>query len=113
MIDKEKIYRGMKTCLDSRVDDKTEREYMRDSLIAYTRAFYDAIGWYKKNLWHNVSETPEDGSPLLFLYRSNNGYEGYGVLCNYAKSPWGKVCKDYGIIKWAYISDTLTKDSIV
>ena len=33
---------------------------MRDPLIAYTRAFDDAIDWFKKALWHDASEIPEN-----------------------------------------------------
>ncbi len=33
MIDEKKKQNGMKTCFDRRIDDKVEREFMRDPLL--------------------------------------------------------------------------------
>ena len=69
MIDEKEKQDGMKACFDHRVDDKVEREFMRDPLIAYTRAFDDAIGWFKKALWHDASEIPK-GERLSFSWQN-------------------------------------------
>ena len=72
MIDEKEKQDGMKACFDRRIDNRVEREFMRDPLIAYTRAFDDAIGWFKKALWHDVSEMPEKGKAFIFLAESNS-----------------------------------------
>ena len=58
MIDGKRKQNGMKACFDRRIE--VERELMRDPLIAYTRAFDDAIDWFKKALWHEASVKPEE-----------------------------------------------------
>lgn len=135
MIDENKIYRGMKTCLDRRVDDKDERELMRDALIAYTRAFYDALGWFKQNLWHDASEEPkEKGIVLQYTATEDDDYccpvDWVGNkstvfdLMKEAASNLGEeepsdeeLEKLYseqwksrkGLTKWCYLSDLLPK----
>ena len=47
---------------------------------AYVRGFKACMHWLRQNLWHDASDVPEDGTPLLFLFRNSDGYEGYGVL---------------------------------
>lgn len=72
MIDEKEKQDGMRACFDHRVDDKVEREFTRDPLIAYTRAFDDAIDWFKKAIWHDASEMPEKGKAFIFLAESNS-----------------------------------------
>lgn len=76
---------------------------------AYVRGFKACMHWLRQNLWHDASDVPEDGTPLLFLFRNSDGYEGYGVLENYANYTWSRTRKGYGVVKWVYISDLLTK----
>ena len=76
---------------------------------AYVRGFKACMHWLRQNLWHDASDVPEDGTPLLFLFRNSDGYEGYGVLENYANYTWSRTRKGYGFVKWVYISDLLTK----
>ena len=69
MIDEKEKQDGMKACFDHRVDDKVERELMRDPLIAYTRAFDDAIDWFKKALWHDASVNRRRRANLICNHR--------------------------------------------
>lgn len=109
MIDEKRKQNGMKACFDRRIDDKVEREFMRDPLLAYTRAFNDAIGWFKKALWHDTSETPEEGKQIL--YTATEGGEIVDVKVTttalYDFIPWNEVVRNFNISKWCYIEDLL------
>lgn len=128
MIDEKKKQNGMKTCFDRRIDDKVEREFMRDPLIAYTRAFNDAIDWFKNALWHERDEEPtEEGAIIKRLFKKGEIYltffnwvkvkddiiksqKMYGstqdqiALC--VRIAW-KECGNFD--KWCYLADLLPK----
>ena len=128
MIDEKKKQNGMKTCFDRRIDDKVEREFMRDPLIAYTRAFNDAIDWFKNALWHERDEEPtEEGAIIKRLFKKGEIYltffnwvkvkddiiksqKMYGstqnqiALC--VRRAW-KECGNFD--KWCYLADLLPK----
>lgn len=123
MIDEKKIQNGIKACFDRRIDDKVERDFMRDPLLAYTRAFNDAIGWFKKAIWHDASEKPNTSSACLVEVEIEAAEEltnttGYAESRYDAKSGW---CTEYlseldyvpgvtyEIKKWCYIEDILPK----
>lgn len=109
MIDEKKIQNGMKACLDRRIDDKVERENMRDPLIAYTRAFDDAIDWFKQAIWHDISEEPELNKPIIIeRYSIIRGIE-YMEDINYSSISWKLHVDAFGITKWCYIEDILSK----
>ena len=109
MIDEKEKQDGMKACFDRRIDDKVERELMRDPLISYTRAFDDAIDWFKKAIWYDVSEMPEEGEQIL--YTSTEGGEIVDVNVTttalYDFIPWSEVVSNFGISVWCYLSDLL------
>ena len=110
MIDEKRKQNGMKACFDRRV--KVERGLMRDPLITYTRAFDDAIEWFKKALWHDASETPEEGEQIL--YTATEGGKIVDVMrvttiALYDFIPWNEVVRDFNISKWCYIEDLLPK----
>ena len=109
MIDKNKIQKGMKACLDRRIDDKVEREYMRDPLIAYTRAFDDAIDWFKQAIWHNASEKPQGSAAILYLWHDEQGGMDVGIDGVFDDLEWKKFVEYNKITKWCYINDILPK----
>lgn len=105
MIDKKKIQKGMKACLDRRIDDKVEREYMRDPLIAYTRAFDDAIDWFKQAIWHDISEEPKENERIITEFRDN----GVSYELDIPYENWECYCAFNDILRWCYLSDILPK----
>lgn len=128
MIDEKKKQNGMKTCFDRRIDDKVEREFMRDPLIAYTRAFNDAIDWFKNALWHERDEEPtEEGVIIKRIFKKGEIYLTFfnwvkvkddiikshkNIGCTqdeialYVRIAW-KECGNFD--KWCYLSDLLPK----
>lgn len=105
MIDEKKIQNGMKTCFDRRIDDKVEREFMRDPLIAYTRAFDDAIDWFKNALWHDVSEEPKAGERIITEFQDM----GLCYEIDVCDGNWADYCAYNCITRWCYLSDILPK----
>lgn len=109
MIDEKEKQNGVKVCFDRRIDDKVERGLMRDPLIAYTRAFDDAIDWFKKALWHDASEIPEEGEQILYTATERGEIVDVKVTTTalYAFIPWSEVVRNFNINKWCYIADLL------
>lgn len=102
----DKIYRGMKTCFDRRIDDKVEREFMRDPLLAYTRAFGDAISWFRKILWHDVSEEPDKSkSDIVTLGFDNEAQLQFKQSVAWQEELWRHSVSRRRIKQWCYLSD--------
>lgn len=108
MIDEKEKQDGMKACFDRRIE--VERGLMRDPLISYTRAFDDAIDWFKKAIWHDVSEMPEEGEQILYIVTEGGEIvDVMKVTALYDFIPWNEVVRDFNISKWCYIEDLLPK----
>lgn len=115
MINEKEKQDGMKTCFDRRLE--AERGLMRDPLISYTRAFDDAIGWFKKALWHTEKEIPE--ADRLILVKDWELKDRYSIfdtaedlnLEDFDKElQWECFCKLADLdFTWCYIEDLLPK----
>lgn len=72
-------------------------------------AFKRGVDWFKKALWHDTSETPEEGKQIL--YTATEGGEIVDVKVTttalYDFIPWNEVARDFNISKWCYIEDLL------
>lgn len=72
-------------------------------------AFKRGVDWFKKALWHDTSETPEEGKQIL--YTATEGGEIVDVKVTttalYDFIPWNEVVRDFKISKWCYIEDLL------
>lgn len=72
-------------------------------------AFKRGVDWFKKALWHDTSETPEEGKQIL--YTATEGGEIVDVKVTttalYDFIPWNEVVRDFNISKWCYIEDLL------
>jgi hypothetical protein len=72
-------------------------------------AFKRGVYWFKKALWHDTSETPEEGKQIL--YTATEGGEIVDVKVTttalYDFIPWNEVVRDFNISKWCYIEDLL------
>lgn len=108
MIDEKEKQNGMKTCFDRRIDDKVECEFMRDPLIAYTRAFDDAIDWFKQSIWHDAKEEPEEHKFIVTQWL-HEGEICYETDRTQPKVEWQNHVTENNIIKWCYVEDILPK----
>ena len=74
-------------------------------------SFEDGVEWFKKALWHDASEIPEEGEQIL--YTATEGGEIVDVKVTttalYAFIPWSEVVRNFNINKWCYIADLLPK----
>lgn len=77
--------------------------------LAARTAFAAGVEWFKKALWHDASEIPEEGEQIL--YTATEGGEIVDVKVTttalYAFIPWSEVVRDFNISKWCYIEDLL------
>ena len=65
-------------------------------------AFRDGAKWRIGSVWHDASEKPQTGKPILFQYKKRNevSYEVH-TLANNALCPYMYTQR------WAYVSDLL------
>lgn len=74
-------------------------------------AFKEGVEWFKHAIWHDTSETPEEGKQIL--YTATEGGEIVDVKVTttalYDLIPWNEVVRDFNISKWCYIEDLLPK----
>ena len=80
--------------------------------FAARTAFAAGVGWFKKALWHDASEIPEEGEQIL--YTATEGGEIVDVMkvttiALYDFKPWNEVVRFFNISKWCYIEDLLPK----
>lgn len=109
MIDEKTIKEAAYNYIGGEDHDKDKLELFEFMRVSFINGADWAIYEFQQRLWHDASEKPEDGTSLLFLFRNSYGYEDYGILCNYTKYPWDRVCKEYNVVRWAYISDLIPK----
>ncbi len=60
-------------------------------------------------LWHDASEKPEIGKPLIIQYISFMNEVSYGKDRRIAKYPWELNVEGLRIIKWCYLADLFPK----
>ena len=68
-----------------------------------------AINEFLKDLWHPVSEEPEENKKLLVQYTNYMVEDDYEIDMNSPHIPWGYIVTTYNFKKWCYIEDLLPK----
>lgn len=68
-----------------------------------------AINEFLKDLWHPVSEEPEENKKLLVQYTNYMLEDDYEIDMNSPHVPWRYLVTDYDFKKWCYIEDLLPK----
>ena len=73
-------------------------------------AFVSGAKWadeHPKDVWHNASEYPSKVG--VILYQTTLGQ--FRTVCHGTSDEgiWKVFAKDYGVMRWAYISDLLPK----
>ena len=68
-----------------------------------------AINELLKDLWHPVSEEPEENKKLLVQYTNYMVKDDYEIDMNSPHIPWGYIVTTYNFKKWCYIEDLLQK----
>lgn len=65
-------------------------------------AFMAGAEWRINNVYHDITELPEDGEIILALTKSN-----IPMICGPNNSDFLKTLKDLGIVSWAYVKDLI------
>lgn len=68
-----------------------------------------AINEFLKDLWHPVSEEPEENKKLLVQYTNYMVEDDYEIDMNSPHVPWRYLVTAYNFKKWCYIEDLLPK----
>ena len=68
-----------------------------------------AINDFLKDLWHHVSEEPEENKKLLVQYTNYMVEDDYEIDMNSPHVPWRYLVTAYNFKKWCYIEDLLPK----
>ena len=68
-----------------------------------------AINEFLKDLWHPVSEEPEENKKLLVQYTNYMVEDDYEIDMNIPHVPWRYLVTTYNFKKWCYIEDLLPK----
>ena len=66
-----------------------------------------AINEFFKDLWHPVSEEPEENKKLLVQYTNYDLETDYEVDMNTPFTEWKQHAVSYKFMKWRYIEDIL------
>ena len=68
-----------------------------------------AINEFLKDLWHPVSEEPEENKKLLVQYTNYMVEDDYEIDMNSPHIQWRYLVTTYNLKKWCYIEDLLPK----
>ena len=68
-----------------------------------------AINEFLKDLWHPVSEEPEENKKLLVQYTNYMVEDDYEIDMNSPHVSWRYLVTTYNFKKWCYIEDLLPK----
>lgn len=68
-----------------------------------------AINEFFKDLWHPVSEEPEENKKILVQYTNYMVEDDYEIDINSPHVPWRYLVTTYNFKKWCYIEDLLPK----
>ena len=95
----------------------TREQQINKASIANSNSLSEAISFargarwadeHTVNVWHKTSEEPNENSEILIQWNieRNSGYESYytGSIEN-----WDRFIGNYGVLRWAYVSDLLQK----
>lgn len=79
--------------------------------FAARTAFAAGVEWFKKAIWHDVSEIPEEGEQILYTDTEGGEIVDVNVTTTalYDFMPWNEVVRYFNISKWCYIEDLLPK----
>lgn len=79
--------------------------------FAARTAFAAGVEWFKKAIWHDVSEIPEDGEQILYTATEGGKIVDVNITTTalYDFMPWNEVVRFFNISKWCYIEDLLPK----
>lgn len=87
----------------------------KDGCVDLHNGFIDGAKWaineFLKNLWHPNTEEPDKSkSDIITLGFDNDAYLQFKESILWNKESWRHSISRCQIIKWAYLSDILTKE---
>lgn len=122
MIDNKKIEEAERGAADLYEQDLPMMSYDEDTEVDgqhhfcqefCAELFKDGAKWaineFLKDLWHPVSEEPEENKKILVQYTNYMVEDDYEIDTNIPHVPWRYLVTTYNFKKWCYIEDLLPK----
>ena len=105
--------------IDNKIIEEAAKQHSEESYISgyfqacYKDAFIESAKWaineFLKDLWHPVSEEPEENKKILVQYTNYMLEDDYEIDMNSPHIPWGYLVTTYNFKKWCYIEELLPK----
>ena len=106
MIDDKKIEEAARNYCNNRYPASQDAPFIAEDFRKGARW---AINEFLKDLWHPVSEEPEENKKLLVQYTNYMVEDDYEIDMNIPHIPWRYLVTTYNFKKWCYIEDLLPK----
>ena len=90
---------------EKKIQEVANNESVRNLLrrgekAEYIHGFKDGIDWFKKELWHPITEESERDKVIL----ADFGEDDYALFCD---TTIKELCDELRIYRWLYIDDLL------
>ena len=106
MIDKNKVKSVAQGYCDATYGTLNTNPFIAE---AFRQGANYAINEFLKDLWHPISEEPEENKKLLVQYTNYDLETDYEVDMNTHFTEWKQHAVSYKFMKWCYIEDILPK----
>ena len=107
MIDEKQMQEAAIKC----ADDKNPCHYAVEAMDMETAcrvSFEEGVNWFKRNLWHDACEEPNEDKAIITEYEECAGIN-YEIGSNDGVYDWRENVKEMNIKRWCYISDLIPK----
>ena len=94
--------------IEEQIITEAKKHYYDD--INCHNAFLHGVKWADEhpiNVWHDASEKPRAKEWILVQFEEDE-YETM-ALDELGADTWNWWCKNYNVVRWAYISDLMPK----
>lgn len=90
-------------------EECSDSNYTLGKNVGFKRGFIAGAQWRINSVWHDASEMPEKGRPLLEFCRGTRCGEYYeiGGRISIKNQEWDDFYKFAGIVYWAYIDELI------
>ena len=110
--------------IDNKKIEEAAKQHSEESYISgyfqacYKDAFMEGAKWaqeeFLKDLWHPASEEPKENFDLVYInntkeFREISSYNSDRFNDLFGKG-WEAACRMFGIYKWAYKDNLLSKE---
>ncbi len=108
MIDEKKINQAAIECADEYYSVGLGMNRTEIIMEIFARGVQWALQEFKKSLWHDAQEMPEEGKPFVFA-QEFSGLESYHIGTMLRPRDYAKNRDFWHMSRWCYLSDLLPR----